>query len=508
VIRDGQERDIPTTEVVVGDIILVRPGEKIPVDGVVADGHSSVDESMITGEPIPIEKKAGDEVIGGTINKTGSLKFRATKVGQDTVLQQIVRMVQDAQGSKAPIARLADVISGYFVPAVMIMAIATFVLWFGFAESDALFKAFKAAISVLIIACPCALGLATPTAIMVGTGKGAENGVLVKSGAALETAHKLDTIVLDKTGTITKGEPTVTDMISASGFDEKELLRLAASAERHSEHPLGAVIVRKAQAENGRLSEPQDFKAIEGHGVEATVDGKRVLIGNLKLMRERAVAGAEAFVAKSESLASDGKTPIFVAVDGKFAGLIAVADTLKANSAAAVAELKRLGLEVIMITGDNEQTARAIARQVGIEQVLAEILPQHKAEKVKELQSRGKVVGMVGDGINDAPALAQADVGFAIGTGTDIAIEASDMTLIREDLKGVVTAIALSKRTMRTVKQNLFSAFIYNALAIPVAAVGLLNPMIASAAMAMSSVSVVINSLRLRKFTAPSLTGA
>lgn len=513
VVRDGREMDIVVEEVVPGDVVIVRPGEKIPVDGVIEQGASAIDESMLTGESLPVEKKAGDEVFGATLNKTGAFKFKATKVGKDTALQQIVKLVQDAQGSKAPIARMADVISGIFTPIVICIAIATFVIWFVVAPVDTRFTfALVNFVAVLIIACPCALGLATPTAIMVGTGRGAENGILVKGGEALETAHKLNTIVLDKTGTITKGQPALTDVVvSTNGvgaISEDELLRLVASAERGSEHPLGEAIVRGAEARNLALVEAKSFNAIAGHGVEADVDDRKLLLGNLKLMRDRKIA-LNGFEEQAARLAGAGKTPMYVAVDDQFAGLLAVADEIKSESKDAVRQMREMNLEVAMMTGDNEQTAQAVAAQVGITRVLADVLPEGKAGEIKRLQAEKKIVGMVGDGINDAPALAQADVGIAIGTGTDVAIEASDITLIRGDLRGVVTAIKLSRATLRTIKQNLFWAFIYNVIGIPIAAgllypvTGwLLSPIIASAAMSFSSVSVVANSLRLRRFRA------
>jgi Cu+-exporting ATPase len=506
VIRSDKELDIPVEEVLVGDIVLVRPGEKIPVDGIIKEGKSSVDESMITGESMPVGKGKEDEVIGATMNKTGSFRFEATKVGKDTALAQIIKLVQDAQGSKAPIQRLADVISGYFVPIVISIAIATFIIWFNFGPSPALTFALLNFVAVMIIACPCALGLATPTAIMVGTGKGAEHGVLIKGGESLEMAHKLTTIVFDKTGTLTKGQPEVTDIVSANGFTQKDLLEHAAGAEKGSEHPLGEAIVKKATGDGIRLSDPKDFNAIAGHGIEANVKGRQVHLGNLKLMRDRKIDSGN-LEPESERLANDGKTPMYVAIDRKAAGIIAVADTLKENSKEAVENLHQLGLEAVMLTGDNPRTAQAIAKDVGIDKVLSEVLPEDKVREVKRLQSEGKVVAMVGDGINDAPALAQADVGIAIGTGTDVAMEASDITLIKGDLQGVVASIQLSKRTIKTIRQNLFWAFFYNTAGIPVAAGVLypffgilLNPIFASAAMAFSSVSVVSNSLRLRRF--------
>jgi len=506
VVRNGGEIDIPVEEVLVGDVVLVRPGEKIPVDGIIKEGKSAVDESMITGESIPVEKGKEDEVIGATINKTGSFRFEATKVGKDTALAQIIKLVQDAQGSKAPIQRLADVIAGYFVPIVISVAIATFIIWFNLGPNPALTFALLNFVAVMIIACPCALGLATPTAIMVGTGKGAENGILIKGGESLETAHKLNAVVFDKTGTLTKGEPEVTDIISAKNFADAEVLKYTASAEKGSEHPLGEAIIRKAADQRIELSDPKDFNAIPGHGIEAKIDGKEILLGNLKLMRDRKIETAD-LEQKAAELAGDGKTPMYIAIERRAAGIIAVADTLKDNSKKAVEGLHQLGLEVIMLTGDNKKTAQAIAKKVGIDRVLSEVLPQDKVNEVKKLQKEGRVVAMVGDGINDAPALAQADVGVAIGTGTDVAMEASDVTLIKGDLQGVVASIELSKRTIRTIKQNLFWAFFYNTAGIPIAAGVLypffgilLNPIFASAAMAFSSVSVVSNSLRLRRF--------
>ena len=502
--RNGIEQDIPVADVQVDDLLLVRPGEKVPVDGQVVEGKSSVDESMLTGEPLAVQKKSGDTVIGATLNKTGSFRMRATKIGKDTVLQQIVRLVQEAQGSKAPIQRLADIIAGYFVPIVICVAISTFVIWFDIAPPDTrLNMALLTFVSVLIIACPCALGLATPTAIMVGTGRGAQSGILIKGGEALETAHKLTTIVLDKTGTITRGVPSVTDII-AHGVDESTLLRLAASAESGSEHPLGESIVRTAEEKGLPKSPASEFNAIPGYGIEAVVDGRRILIGTALLMKER---GLEVDQAAAHHLADDGKTPIYVAIDGVFAGIIAISDPIKEGSRKAVERLHALDLEVIMLTGENKRTAEAIARQVGVDRVLAEVLPEGKNEEIKKLQAQGKVVGMVGDGINDASALAQANVGIAMGSGTDVAMEAADITLVRGDLNGVVSSIALSRATIVNIKQNLFFAFIYNILGIPIAAgvlyslTGwLLSPIFASLAMALSSVSVVTNALRLRGF--------
>jgi len=508
VIRDNRELDIPVEEVLVGDLIQVRPGEKVPADGVIIEGSSSVDESMLTGESLPASKKQGDEVIGATINKTGAFRFRATKVGKDTALAQIVKMVQDAQNSKAPIARLADTISGYFVPIVMILAVWTFVIWFIVGPQPQLVYALVASVTVLIIACPCALGLATPMSLMVGIGKGAEHGILIRSGEALQTARALNTVVLDKTGTITKGKPELTDTVISeqSSVNSEQLLKLAASVERVSEHPLAQAIVEAAQARKLELAEVKDFEAIPGHGVSAKVEGRSVLIGNLKLMnREKIALGS--LEDKSTSLADDGKTPMYVAIDNKAAGIVAVADTVKEDSAEAIKALQNLGIEVVMITGDNRRTAEAIARKVGITRVLAEVLPEDKANNVQLLQAEGKKVAMVGDGINDAPALAQADVGLAIGTGTDVAIEASDITLIKGSLKGVVTAIEVSRATMKNIYQNLVGAFIYNVLGLPVAMGALfpffgllLSPLIAGAAMAFSSVTVVSNANRLRGF--------
>ena len=506
VVRDGVEQDIPFEEVLVGDTIVVRPGEKIPVDGVVLNGTSSVDESMITGESIPVEKQTGDEVIGATMNQTGSFRFRATKVGKDTALAQIIRLVQDAQGSKAPIQKVVDQVSHYFVPTVMILAIAASVIWFIFGPQPSFIYALIVFVTTLIIACPCALGLATPTSLTVGIGKGAEQGILIRSGDAIQMTRNLQVVVLDKTGTITKGKPELTNVVAQAGFDEDEVLRLAASVERTSEHPLAGAMLEGAKAQKLALAEIANFKAIPGHGVVADVEGHHVLLGNGKLMEISAVSPGR-LAAESQRLADDGKTPMYLAVDGQAAGIVAVADTVKEESVAAIAALKRLGLQVVMLTGDNRRTADAIGRQVGVDRVIAEVLPQDKAHEVQKLQLEGKKVGMVGDGINDAPALTQADVGLAIGTGTDVAIEAADITLISGSLGGVVTAIAISKATMRNVRQNLFGAFIYNGLGLPVA-MGLLypftgillSPLIAAAAMAASSVTVVTNANRLRNW--------
>ncbi|WP_333656945.1 heavy metal translocating P-type ATPase [Tissierella praeacuta] len=497
IIKDGVEMDISIEKVEIGDIVVVRPGERIPVDGIVVEGNSAVDESMITGESIPIDKTVDDEVIGATINKFGTFKFRATKIGKDTVLSQIIKLVEDAQGSKAPVQRLADKIAGVFVPVVVVIALITF-LGFYFIVGNFNIGLINA-VAVLVIACPCALGLATPTAIMVGTGKGAENGILIKSGEHLERAHKIDTIVFDKTGTITKGEPEVTDIISFNDMGRDEILRIAASVERTSEHPLGQSIVKKSEEELLKLLEPEKFMAIPGKGLKATFEGKEVFIGNRKLMSDNniSIANGEEILLKLEE---EGKTAMLLSLDNKLSGILAVADKIKETSRDAIEELKNMGLDIYMITGDNERTAKAIAKEVGITNVLAEVLPENKAEVVEEIKSRGKNVGMVGDGINDAPALAAADVGFAIGTGTDVAMEAADITLMRGDLSSIVTAIRLSHRTMRTIKQNLFWAFFYNSIGIPFAALGFLDPMIAGAAMAFSSVSVVTNSLRLKKF--------
>jgi Cu+-exporting ATPase len=507
VVRAGTETEVPVEDVVPGDIVLVRPGERIPVDGEVTEGSSAVDESMITGEPIPVVKRAGDTVVGATINQTGAFRYRATKVGADTMLAQIIRLVEQAQASKAPIQRLADLVSSYFVPAVVMIAIWTFVAWFLMGPDPALTFALVSAVAVLIIACPCALGLATPLSIMVGTGKGATSGILIRSAEALETAHKLDTIILDKTGTITRGAPALTDIVAIGSWGEDDVLRLVASAERSSEHPLGAAIVAGAGARHLEVPEPAEFDSVTGQGIRAAVDGHQVLVGNRRLLTGAGI-DPSALEVEMDRLSADGKTPVLVAVDGEAAGVVAVADTLKADSVPAIAALQGLGIEVVMITGDNRRTAAAIGRQVGIGRVLAEVLPEHKAAEVRRLQEEGRTVGMVGDGINDAPALAQADVGSAIGTGTDVAIESSDITLVSGALSGLVTAIRLSRATMRNIRQNLFLAFVYNAVGIPIAAGALypffgirLSPIIAAAAMALSSLSVVTNANRLRRFT-------
>ena len=503
IVRGGKELVIPIDEVVVGDIIIVKPGEKLPVDGEVIEGATAVDEAMLTGESIPVEKIVGSKVIGASINKTGFIKYKATKVGKDTALSQIIKLVEDAQGSKAPIAKLADIISSYFVPIVIGLAILASIGWLIAGESGVF--ALTIFISVLVIACPCALGLATPTAIMVGTGKGAEYGVLIKGGEALEVTHQIDTIVFDKTGTITEGKPVVTDIITTT-ISEEELLSIAASSEKGSEHPLGEAIVKGAEERNIKFKEISNFKAIPGHGIQVEMEGKIILLGNKKLMTENSIEVGDLGV-KSDKLANEGKTPMYIAINNKLEGIIAVADTVKPSSKEAIENLHKMGIKVAMITGDNKKTADAIAKQVGIDIVLAEVLPEDKANEVKKLQEKGSKVAMVGDGINDAPALAQADIGIAIGTGTDVAIESANIVLMKGDLKDVATAIKLSKATIRNIKQNLFWAFGYNVLGIPVA-MGvlhifggpLLNPMIGAAAMSLSSVSVLANALRLRGF--------
>ncbi len=495
-LRGDQEVSVPVAELVVGDILVVRPGESIPVDGVVVDGQSSVDESMLTGESLPVSKAAGSAVIGATINKQGRLVIEAQKVGAQTALSQIIRLVEQAQGSKAPIQRLADQVSSVFVPVVLILAALTFIGWLLLGQVG-FTAAMVNAVAVLVIACPCALGLATPTAIMVGTGRGAEMGVLFKNSEALESARQVQVIALDKTGTITQGKPAVTDIIAADGFTEAELLRLAASAERGSEHPLGEAIVKAAEARQIALSQPQNFEAASGRGISAAIDGRQVWVGSPRSISDQGIA-LGSVQAEIDRLQAAARTVVAAVVDGKLAGLLGIADTIKEGSQEAVAALKALGIEVVMITGDNLQTAQAIAREAGISRVLAEVLPDQKAATVKQLQTENKRVAMVGDGINDAPALAQADVGIAIGTGTDIAMEASDVTLVSGDLRGVVRAIELSRATMRTIRQNLFWAFVYNIILIPVAMLGALVPVLAAAAMAFSSVFVVGNSLRIR----------
>jgi len=539
VIQDGQEKEIPIDEVEIGDIVAVKPGAKIPVDGTVIGGYSAVDESMLTGESMPVGKKSGDAVFAASINTTGSFQFRADKIGSDTALAQIIKLVEDAQTSKAPIAQMADIVSGYFVPIVCVIALVAAAAWFiagtvnpsVIVGSSVLSFALTIFISVLVIACPCALGLATPTAILVGTGKGAENGILIKGGEALETAHKVNTVVLDKTGTITQGKPSVTDILLSDNFgdidvdknnsigdnnitdkngridkNKKRLLQLAASAEKPSEHPLGQAIVQSAESENITLVNTEKFEAIAGRGIEAVIDGREVVAGNRKLMDERGISLSE-LETHSDRLADEGKTPMYIAVDKKIAGIIGVADTVKPSSRAAIERLHKMGIEVAMITGDNKKTAAAIAKQVGIDKVLAEVLPQDKSNEIKKLQADGRKAAMVGDGINDAPALAQADVGIAIGSGTDVAMESADIVLMRSDLKDVPTAIYLSKKTIRNIKENLFWAFGYNVIGIPIAAGvlhifggPLLNPIFAAAAMSLSSVSVLTNALRLKRF--------
>jgi len=508
IMLDGKEVEIDIDKVEVGNIILVKPGEKIPVDGIITSGASAIDESMVTGESIPVEKKKGDEVIGATLNTSGAFKFETTKVGNDTVLSRIIKLVEEAQGSKAPIQKLADTVASVFVPVVIGIAIITFIVWLIWGPDPSITFALVSFVAVLIIACPCALGLATPTAIMVGTGKGAENGILIKDATSLELAHKLNTVVLDKTGTLTKGKPVVTDIIlnkNNPSYSSNELLRISASSELKSEHPLGKAIIKKAGQSKLKLTEPKNFKSITGKGIYAEVSGKKVLKGNLALMKENNII-LDDLEDIATAIADDGKTPIFICIDGKAAGIIAVADTLKDNAESIVDGLHKLGLEVVMLTGDHVNTANAIAKKAGIKRVLAEVLPEHKTEEIKKLQSEGKIVAMVGDGINDAPALVQADVGIAIGTGTDIAMESSSITLMKGNLEGVLKAILLSRNTIRVIKQNLFFSFFYNSILIPVAAgvlfpiIGILiSPMFAAAAMALSSISVISNSLRLRK---------
>lgn len=504
IIKNDKEIEIPIEEVEVGDIIVVKPGSKIPVDGTVIEGHTSVDESMLTGESMPVEKNVGSSVVGASINKNGTIRFKAEKVGSDTVISQIIKLVEDAQGSKAPIAKLADIIAGYFVPVVVVISIISGLAWF-IAGKGTVFS-LTVFIAVLVIACPCALGLATPTAIMVGTGKGAENGILIKGGEALETTHKINTIVFDKTGTITEGKPVVTDIITSGKITEEELLKVAASAEKSSEHPLGEAIVRCCEEKNLEFYKLDKFMAIPGHGIEVVINGSDILLGNKKLMNSKNIdlLNLEEI---SDKLASEGKTPMYIGINNKIAGIIAVADVVKENSAKAIKKLHDMGIEVAMITGDNKKTAAAIANQVGIDRVLAEVLPQDKSSEVKKLQEEGKFVAMVGDGINDAPALAQADIGIAIGSGTDVAMESADIVLMRSDLLDVPTAIRLSKSTMTNIKENLFWAFGYNVIGIPVAAGvlylfggPLLNPVIAALAMAFSSTSVLLNALRLKRF--------
>jgi len=498
VVRDGREIEIPAEEVAVGDIVLVRPGDKIPVDGEVVEGSASVDESMLTGESLPVEKGPGDPVIGATVNLNGMLRVRATRVGKETALAQIVRVVEEAQGSKAPIQRVADVISGVFVPIVVGIALATFLIWFLWAAPGDFAKALRNAIAVLVIACPCALGLATPTSVMAGSGRAAELGILFRGGEHLELTHRIDTVVLDKTGTITKGKPELTD-VTAAALGEREFLRLLAGAEKPSGHPLAEAVVRGAAARGADIPDAEAFEALAGFGVRAVVEGKEVLAGNRRLMARYGVELPEQALHAAQKLEEDGKTAMFVALDRAYAGMAAVADTLKETSREAVERLKAMGVELVMVTGDNERTARAIARQAGIERVLAEVLPEGKAEEVKKLQAQGRKVAMVGDGINDAPALAAADIGMAIGTGTDVAMEAADVTLMRGDLTGIADAMAMSRKTMANIRQNLFWALAYNSLGIPVAAAGFLAPWVAGAAMALSSVSVVLNALRLQR---------
>lgn len=504
VIQNGVEVEVPIDEVEIGDVILVKPGEKIPVDGVVIEGHTAIDESMLTGESMPVDKKTSDNVYAASINKNGMIKFKATKVGGDTALAQIIKLVEDAQGSKAPIAQMADIVSGYFVPIVCVIAVIAGLAWL--ISGQSVVFSLTIFIAVLVIACPCALGLATPTAIMVGTGKGAEYGILIKGGEALENTYKINTIVFDKTGTITQGKPEVTNIITSADISQERLLQIAASGEKGSEHPLGEAIVKYAQKQNIEFLKTSHFEAIPGHGIEVDMDGIKTLIGNRKLMNERNIL-LENLESSADQLASEGKTPMYIAIDDKIAGIVAVADVVKQSSAKAIKKLQSMGIEVAMITGDNQKTAQAIAKQVGIDRVLAEVLPQDKSNEVKKLQALGKKVAMVGDGINDAPALVQADIGIAIGSGTDVAMESADIVLMKSDLMDVPTAIHLSKSTIRNIKQNLFWAFGYNVAGIPIAAGllylfggPLLNPIFAAAAMSLSSVSVLTNALRLKKF--------
>ncbi|GAB6992350.1 heavy metal translocating P-type ATPase [Paenibacillus pini] len=497
VVREGQEMTIPVDEVIAGDIVVVRPGDKVPVDGEVLEGVSSIDESMLTGESLPVEKKAGDAVIGATINKNGMLRIKATKVGKETALAQIIKVVEEAQGSKAPIQRVADVISGIFVPIVVGIAIAAFLVWYFFVTPGDFAGSLEKAIAILVIACPCALGLATPTSIMAGSGRAAEMGILFKGGEHLEKTHKIDAIILDKTGTVTKGKPELTDVLLVEG-NETEFLRLVGAAEKNSEHPLAEAIVIGIKERNIELPNTESFEAIPGYGIKAVVEGKELLIGTRRLMDQFGVDAKHAYETMSK-LEESGKTAMLVAIDKGYMGMVAVADTIKETSQAAVSRLKEMGIQVIMITGDNERTAKAIAAQVGIDHVLAEVLPEGKAEEVKKLQAQGKTVAMVGDGINDAPALATANIGMAIGTGTDVAMEAADVTLMRGDLSSIPDAIYMSRKTMTNIKQNLFWALGYNTLGIPIAALGLLAPWLAGAAMALSSISVVLNALRLQR---------
>lgn len=497
VLRDGQEVHISVEDVLAGDVVIVKPGEKVPVDGEVIEGHSAIDESMLTGESIPVDKSVGDTTIGATLNKNGVLKIKATKVGKETALAQIIKVVEEAQGSKAPIQRLVDVVAGIFVPIVVGIATATFFVWYLWVTPGDFGGSLVNSIAILVVACPCALGLATPTSIMAGSGRSAEFGILFKGGEHLETTHRIDTVLLDKTGTVTKGKPELTDVLPHE-IDEILLLQLVGAAEKNSEHPLAEALVAGIVEKNIQLPEPTDFEALPGYGIRANINGRELLVGTRKLMAKHEIQ-IESAEEKMIQLESQGKTAMLIAIDGKYAGLVAVADTVRETSKEAIERLKKMGLEVIMVTGDNYRTAQAIAAQVGIEHVRAEVLPEQKAEEVKKLREQGKKVAMVGDGINDAPALAMADIGMAIGTGTDVAMEAADVTLMRGDLKGIADAILMSKKTMRNIKQNLFWAFLYNTAAIPIAAVGLLAPWVAGAAMAFSSVSVVLNALRLQK---------